>query len=276
MHANVSQPEPRYKATVNGFLVTVTGPTGSGKTTFVQAMVDSGHFAQLISHTTRPPRPGEVDGVHYYFTSRKEFTKKFIAAEFIQTVEFSGNLYGTSTEEVSRVQAIGKTPVVIVEPSGISQFGEYCTPLGLVLLPLFLESPTETLMERYLSRLAGEVLLAKDVAYHSKRLSTIGEESTLWRGEVERQTSLCKGVVVQNKRSDGSWGEFSPGVQRANVSNKKDLSYLTELAGRFSDKLAEEIGAITPESLHKYLPYKVSLLAVNALTAAKDELEEEA
>jgi guanylate kinase len=103
-------------------LVTITGPSGSGKTELIKALENRGKFARLISVTTRPMRPGEIDGLDYYFITEAEYQTIVSAGGFLQTVDFNGYHYGTTTHELARVRSIEKTPIVIVEPSGITQF----------------------------------------------------------------------------------------------------------------------------------------------------------
>lgn len=73
------------------------GPSGSGKSTLLKRLLKEfpDRYGFSVSHTTRAPRPGEVDGVHYHF-SNKEYMLTAIANEdFIETATFSGNIYGT-------------------------------------------------------------------------------------------------------------------------------------------------------------------------------------
>lgn len=73
------------------------GPSGSGKSTLLKRLLKEfpDKFGFSISHTTRGPRPGEKDGVHYHFTTRDEMIKAIDKGEFLETATFSGNLYGT-------------------------------------------------------------------------------------------------------------------------------------------------------------------------------------
>ena len=75
----------------------VCGPSGSGKSTLLQRLFAEypNMFGFSVSHTTRSPRPGEVDGKHYHFTTREAMTEAVTRGEFLETAEFSKNLYGT-------------------------------------------------------------------------------------------------------------------------------------------------------------------------------------
>lgn len=73
------------------------GPSGSGKSTLLKRLLKEfpDKFGFSISHTTRGPRPGEKDGVHYHFTTRDKMMEAIDRGEFLETATFSGNLYGT-------------------------------------------------------------------------------------------------------------------------------------------------------------------------------------
>lgn len=178
---NVSHKVHKDKA---DFILTLTGPSGSGKTEMIQALKKTGLFEQLVSVTTRPKRPSEVDGVDYYFLTREEFEAMLVSSQrtysLVQHVEFKGNYYGTTYLEVQRVLATGKIPMVVVEPSGVGQFEEAFKDSEYKVVPVFVDAPPKLLVSRYLDRLAGAVLEKKDVDYHATRLLGIVEESITW------------------------------------------------------------------------------------------------
>ena len=86
------------------------GPSGVGKSTIVErikkAFPDA--FALSVSHTTRKPREGEQEGVSYFHTDREKMQEAIDNDEFIETAEFSGNMYGTSKAAVQSVIQRGK------------------------------------------------------------------------------------------------------------------------------------------------------------------------
>lgn len=80
-----------------GDLFVVVAPSGAGKTSLVNAMLAAERDIRLsVSHTTRPPRAGEVDGREYHFVSRAAFEAMIAAGEFLEHADVYGNLYGTS------------------------------------------------------------------------------------------------------------------------------------------------------------------------------------
>nr|XP_029721477.1 guanylate kinase-like isoform X3 [Aedes albopictus] len=101
----------------------ICGPSGSGKSTLLKKLFKEfpETFGFSVSHTTRKPRPGEEDGVHYHFVSVEEMQAAIENGEFIETAVFSGNMYGTSKQAVENVQQQGKVCVLDIEIEGVKQ-----------------------------------------------------------------------------------------------------------------------------------------------------------
>lgn len=99
--------------------VIITGPSGAGKSTLgkhLRSVNDELMFA--VSATTRDMRPGETDGVEYFFLSRQDFDTKIDQNEFFEWEEFSGNKYGILKSEFDRIWALGKYPTTDIELRG--------------------------------------------------------------------------------------------------------------------------------------------------------------
>jgi guanylate kinase len=104
-----------------GRLFVISGPGGVGKSTVTQEVARFEDFFLSISVTTRPPRDGEQDGVHYHFVTRAEFEARIANNEFMEWAEFAGNLYGTLEEDVQRHRLAGKHVLLEIELQGARQ-----------------------------------------------------------------------------------------------------------------------------------------------------------
>lgn len=133
-----------------GNLFIVSGPSGAGKGTLVRALLDRVPDLWLsISATTRPPRPGELEGVHYFFLTRKEFERKIETGGLLEWAEVHGNRYGTPREVVERKIAEGRQVVLEIDPQGAQQVKERLPESILI----FVKAPTlEDLRERLKGR----------------------------------------------------------------------------------------------------------------------------
>jgi guanylate kinase len=97
----------------------VTGPSGAGKGTLIQLVLPRfPELALAVSATTRAMRPGERDGVDYWFLDRDEFQRRVDHGEFLEYVDFVGNRYGTLRSEIDRLRAAGKAPLLELETEG--------------------------------------------------------------------------------------------------------------------------------------------------------------
>jgi len=102
-----------------GMLIILSGPSGSGKGTIVQQLLSERDDTVLsISATTRSPRTGEQDGVHYYFKTREEFEKLIENGELLEYAEYNGNYYGTPAEPIERFLSEGKNVILEIEVQG--------------------------------------------------------------------------------------------------------------------------------------------------------------
>lgn len=99
---------------MSGTLFIVAAASGTGKTSLVRALVEGDErLGVSVSHTTRAPRPGEVDGVNYHFVTREQFQAGVDAGDFLEHAEVFGNCYGTSRRWVE--QQLARDHDVILE-----------------------------------------------------------------------------------------------------------------------------------------------------------------
>lgn len=120
-------------------LIVISGPSGVGKDTVIDRMRElhrDMYFA--VTATTRPRRPGEIDGVHYFFYGREEFGPKLTTGEFIESAEVYGHFYGVPRTPIRHALQDGQDVVVKVDPQGAATFRRI-TPNGIFI---FIAPPT--------------------------------------------------------------------------------------------------------------------------------------
>lgn len=121
--------------TKRGLLVVFSGPSGVGKDTVLGAFLEKNPGCRLsVSATTRPPRPGEEDGVDYRFISRDRFLQMAASGEMLEYAEYGGNLYGTPRAEVETLLEQGLTVILEIEVQGAMQIREKCPQALFVFL----------------------------------------------------------------------------------------------------------------------------------------------
>ncbi len=130
-----------------GILIALSGPSGSGKGTIVQQLLEKRDDVVLsVSATTRAPRPGEIDGVHYHFVNREDFLHMIDDNAFLEYAEYNGNFYGTPKAPVERQLAAGKNVLLEIEVQG----AEKVMDSGVELTSVFIAIPSMEELERRL------------------------------------------------------------------------------------------------------------------------------
>lgn len=136
--------------TARGNLYVIAAPSGAGKTTLVAALSKAMPQIQIsISHTTRPQRPGEEDGVHYFFISKEAFKKRIAEKAFIEHATVFSNYYGTSREFVEKTLNEGRDVILEIDWQGHEQIKHlYPDSIGIFILPPSMEALRERLTSR--------------------------------------------------------------------------------------------------------------------------------
>lgn len=118
----------------------VSAPAGTGKTTLVNRLAQEFPcVVQSVSYTTRIPRPGEVEGVHYNFISKAAFEKKIDEGEFLEFVCLYGYYYGTSRKWLERNLDAGKHVVLVIDIQGANYLRERVDAIAIFILPPAME-----------------------------------------------------------------------------------------------------------------------------------------
>jgi len=157
-----------------GTLLVVSGPAGSGKGTVNGILLQNTEkYVFSVSATTRQPRPGEVDGKHYFFMTREKFLSLVASDSFLEHAEYVGNCYGTLRSFVEEKLDEGKNVILEIEVQGALQIREKMPEAMLI----FLCPPDYATLEK---RLRGRGTETDEVI--KKRLATALEEIKIAAG----------------------------------------------------------------------------------------------
>ncbi|KAL2121085.1 hypothetical protein VTJ04DRAFT_5112 [Mycothermus thermophilus] len=139
-HTMTPVPDPRP--------IVISGPSGVGKGTLYNLLFQRhpDTFTLSVSHTTRKPRPGEQDGVHYHFVTKEQFLELKAQDGFIESAQFGDNFYGTSKATIEEQRAKGKTTILDIEVEGVKQIQASKFPARFV----FIAPPSEEELEKRL------------------------------------------------------------------------------------------------------------------------------
>ncbi|KKB61613.1 guanylate kinase [Robbsia andropogonis] len=133
-----------------GNLFIVVAPSGAGKSSLVNALLkDDRGITLSISYTTRAPRPGEEDGVHYHFVSKEDFLARRAAGEFLECAEVHGNYYGTSRVWIEDQMRTGNDVLLEIDWQGAQQVRRrFHNAVSIFILPPSLQALEERLKKR--------------------------------------------------------------------------------------------------------------------------------
>ncbi|HPU54063.1 MAG TPA: guanylate kinase [Burkholderiaceae bacterium] len=118
----VSESRDALPAAGSGSVFLIVAPSGAGKTSLVKAMLERRPQMELsVSFTTRPPRPGESDGIHYHFVTREDFMRRRDNGEFLEWAQVHDNYYATSRDWIAQRVAAGRDIVLEIDWQGATQ-----------------------------------------------------------------------------------------------------------------------------------------------------------
>jgi guanylate kinase len=161
-------------------LVVISAPSGTGKTTLcVQTLAARPTMSRAITCTTREPRPGEKDGVDYYFLDAADFLRRVQAGNFLEHATVYGNSYGTLKSEVLGKLRAGKDVLLNVDVQGASAIRAHAAEdpeLKPVLVTVFLTPPSMAVLEARLKKRGQDS--AQTIA---KRLAVARQEIAQWK-----------------------------------------------------------------------------------------------
>ena len=173
----------------------ITGPSGAGKGTLERELLRRrpGKVELAVSATTRPRRPGEKDGHHYWFLSDAEFDQRAADDGFLEWVEYVGHRYGTLRAEIERIQEAGRAPLLDLEVEGALRVRDE-VPRSLTI---FVDAPVEELERRLQARAtesSGQIGERIELARRQKEQA--GEfDHVIENDDLERATESLLAIV---------------------------------------------------------------------------------
>ena len=182
-----------------GTLYTVSAPSGAGKTSLVTALAQGSHTLQVsVSHTTRPQRPGEIDGTNYHFTTETAFLEMLERAEFLEHARVFDNLYGTSQAWVEQQLTAGIDVVLEIDWQGAQQI-KHLMPASK---SIFIVPPSrKTLLERLTSRGQDEAaVIERRMSEASQEMSHYAESDYLVVNDVFETALLDLQAIITSQQ----------------------------------------------------------------------------
>ncbi|MEZ0121473.1 MAG: guanylate kinase [Candidatus Reddybacter sp.] len=164
--------------TQRGTLYTISAPSGAGKTSLVTALLEKSIGLQVsISHTTRPKRPGEIDGVNYHFVSKEQFQAMLKQQAFLEYAQVFSNSYGTSRQWVDNTLASGCDVILEIDWQGAAQIHQQNPDT----VSIFVLPPSKnTLLERLTQRgQDGPEVIAQRIAEAQAEMSHFADADYL-------------------------------------------------------------------------------------------------
>jgi guanylate kinase len=182
---------------MTGQLYIVSAPSGAGKTSLINALLaDTARLKVSVSHTTRPMRPGEQEGVNYYFVSTDTFGAMVAQGDFLEHATVFGNLYGTSRRGIEALLAAGDDVVLEIDWQGARRIREiFPGALSIFILPPSIDTLRQRLVQR-----------AQDNAETIERRMRAATEEISHQGEYDD--------VVLNDDFERALGELRAIVQK--------------------------------------------------------------
>lgn len=179
-----------------GNIIVISAPSGAGKSTLIKRLMASvPGLSFSVSHTTRPPRPGERNGRDYFFVSPARFKKMIATGDFVEWADVFGHLYGTSWQRVLRARGAGKDVLLDIDVQGHRQVRQQLPEaVSVFILPPSFREMARRLRHRHSD--SPEVI--------ERRLKRARKEITHWReydylvvnDSLPRASAALRAVVV--------------------------------------------------------------------------------
>jgi guanylate kinase len=207
----VKGPSERGARSGRGFALVVSGPSGSGKSTICRRLLEDPRVTFSVSATTRPMRPGEVDGKDYHFVDKARFKGLIEQGAFLEWAEVHGNLYGTLRSQVLEALERGQIVLVEIDVQGGAQLKAIDYFPGTYV---FIAPPDMPTLER---RLAGRGTDAPDVVERRMRkareemLAQDKYDHVVVNDDLERARAVVRRIAGLEPRGSTARAPREPG-----------------------------------------------------------------
>ena len=188
---------------MSGNLFIVSAPSGAGKTSLVNALLASSQQIDVsVSYTTRPPRPGEVDGKDYHFVNRETFLIMAKNGDFLESAEVYGNLYGTSQSWIEMETAAGRDILLEIDWQGAAQVRrKFSDCISIFILPPSLNALDVRLQGR--KQDSAEVIVRRLRAAQAEIAHVAEFDYVIINNKLDEAVKQLDAIIVASKlRSD--------------------------------------------------------------------------
>ena len=180
-----------------GLLIVYSGLSGVGKGTILEKLMPMKdlNLAYSVSMTTRAPRPGEVDGVNYFFVTKDEFKQAILDGKLLEHARFVENDYGTPKDYVEKMRNEGKNVILEIEIRGAKQVLEKCPDaLSIYIVPPSMEELERRIRER---KSEDEDTIMKRMAKAKRELEEIDlYEHVVCNDDLDKATQEIRQIIL--------------------------------------------------------------------------------
>jgi guanylate kinase len=255
-------------------ILLLVGPSCSGKSTLEKALVAKG-AAAVISNTTRAPRAGEVDGESYHFRTKEWFDEQSKFGSLVERVEFSGNLYGNTLEDIRKAFHKSDNGVVVwvVEPNGMKQIKQYFRDADMkdqtpFIYTAFINGDEDVRLDRLAARLTQDI--------HGERsMHAVKAKLVKALDRVKTMTSVERVWVKEAQESlEYDAGVYNCIINKFDSTNEDDVvEFLTNISS--IRRLTGEIEAAGNHGMIAEKAAKEAILASDAQVGAKEPSDDD-
>lgn len=195
-----------------GMLITVSGPSGSGKGTVLGELIKKRDDVKIsVSMTTRQKRNGEIDAVNYYFVTKDYFEKKINEGSMLEYAQYAGNYYGTPKEPVDEMLKAGKAVILEIDVQGADKIKEIYPDV----IRIFIMPPSASVLER---RLRGR---------NTEDEETINHRLVIAKGEMKMASEYD--FIVINDELESAVKDIETIIDAERLKASRNKKFLSEV-----------------------------------------------